>query len=140
MISWVLGYNFIYNRDTSSIDDTVYVSGEEQYTQGDDPEDLIPETEPKIEPEEIQLVQVSELYDIPVGLSVWSSWDGVRLLQEVLELLWYQVEVQDQVFDESMRLTLVEVLQSECAWPDTTQGVFGPQAKACIDGLEIPLN
>ena len=60
-------------------------------------------------------------------------------LQYVLQILGYFTAEASGNFDEETRLALVEALKTECDWPDSTQGIFGPQAKECIDNLEITL-
>ncbi len=97
--------------------------------------------EPNIISDEVEVVYetktVSEAYFLNPGLQLWSSGDQVKPLQEVLLNLWYFNEDIDGEFDEPTRLALVNALRDRCWWPESTRGIFGPQAKACIDTLEI---
>lgn len=80
---------------------------------------------------------VSQVYAIESGLSVWSEWGDVINLQQTLEQLSYYTGAIDWVFDEDTRLALRNTLMGECEWPESTRWIFGPQAKQCIDNLEI---
>jgi len=91
------------------------------------------------EQQEIQYetVLVWEEYDIEPGLALWSTGQSVELLQTVLWNLQYFLWEVNGEFAEDTQSALTDALQSECDWPDTTRGIFGPLAKECIDSLEI---
>ncbi|NDK09544.1 peptidoglycan-binding protein [Candidatus Gracilibacteria bacterium] len=82
---------------------------------------------------------VGENYSLTPGLSVGSSGDGVRDLQEVLARAGYYEGEINGTFDEVLRQSLIRALIETCDWPETTQGVFGPQSKECIDTMQIPV-
>ena len=86
---------------------------------------------------EYETVQVSEIYDIQPGLELWSIGQGVVELQTVLWNLQYFLWEVNGEFGEDTRTALTQALQVECAWPESTRGIFWPQAKECIDSLEI---
>jgi len=86
----------------------------------------------------VETVFVYELYTLSPGIQLWSITDGVTDLQEVLQVLeYYDWEVTGS-FDENTQNALINTLRTECEWPESTRGIFGPQAKECIDNLEIP--
>ena len=80
---------------------------------------------------------VSQVYAINPGLSVWSEDGSVTNLKQVLASLEYYDGEINNLFDESLRTSLRSALIGECDWPESTTGIFGPQAKECIDNLEI---
>ncbi len=84
-----------------------------------------------------EALAVSSLYNLTAGLWIWDSWDEVSQLQTVLKQLDYYTWESDWDFNEQTRLALVETLRGECDWPESTRGIFGPQAKQCIDSLLI---
>jgi hypothetical protein len=88
---------------------------------------------------EYEKVLVSSVYDIQDGLTLGSVWQSVSDLQTVLGNLQYFIWEVSGNFDEDTRLALVDTLKWECAWPESTSGIFGPQAKECIDSLEISI-
>jgi len=61
----------------------------------------------------------------------------VTNLKQVLASLEYYDGEINNLFDESLRTSLRSALIGECDWPESTTGIFGPQAKECIDNLEI---
>jgi len=107
--------------------------------------EIIEEDEVSLEPVEEEIITdssilVIELYDITPGIALWSSWDDVVELQEVLQVLNYYDGEISWNFDENTQSALVNTLRWECAWPESTRGIFGPLAKVCIDNLIIPIN
>lgn len=88
---------------------------------------------------EYESILVSSRYEIQPGLAVWSEGESVVFLQTVLWNLQYFLWDVDGEFNEETRIALVDALRSECDWPDTTRGIFWPQAKECIDNLEISI-
>jgi len=84
-----------------------------------------------------ETVLVGEQYNIETGIQLWSVGQSVELLQTVLWNLQYFLWEVNGEFGEDTRDALTVALQSECNWPETTRWIFGPQAKECIDSLEI---
>lgn len=80
---------------------------------------------------------VSNIYSIAPWLAQGSTGQNVRDLQIVLGNLQYFLWEVNGEYDEDTRAALTNALISECDWPETTRGIFGPQAKECIDNLEI---
>jgi len=87
-------------------------------------------------------VLISSQYDIADGLRVWSQWEEVEKLQDVLTSLSFYTGSLSGQFDETTRVWLRNALIASCDWPESTQWIFGPLAKECIDNLEIlvPIN
>lgn len=102
---------------------------------------------PWIISDEVQIVEeieyennfVFNVYDIEGWLSLWSTGESVSDLQRVLGNLQYFIGEVSGNFDEDTRLALVDTLRWECDWPESTSWIFGPQAKECIDNLEISI-
>lgn len=93
--------------------------------------------EEEIIPAPLETKKVKEVYDIVVGLTLGSQGTSVENLQSVLKKLsYYSAEISGS-FDETTKLALKQALIEKCAWPQSTQGIFGNQAKACIDELDI---
>jgi hypothetical protein len=88
---------------------------------------------------EYEQVLVSSNYDIETGLALGSLGQGVSDLQTVLGNLQYFIGEVSGNFNEDTRQALTDALISECEWPESTRGIFGPQAKECIDNLEISI-
>jgi hypothetical protein len=95
--------------------------------------DVIISDEAPIQEQEL----VSEIYAISAGLRVGSNGWNVTNLQDVLTELSYFTGALNGIFDENLRVSLRNTLISECDWPESTSGIFGPQAKDCIDNLKI---
>jgi hypothetical protein len=88
-------------------------------------------------PIEYENVLVSSRYNIEPGLELWSSGESVELLQRVLWNLQYFLWDVNWSFQEDTQLALIEALKNECNWPESTSWIFWPQAKECIDNLEM---
>ena len=81
--------------------------------------------------------QVAQEYTLEPGIQLWSFGENVQNLQTVLgKLQYYTWEISGE-FDEATRVALSNALKWECSWPESTRWIFGPQAKACIDNLNI---
>ena len=79
---------------------------------------------------------IGDIYDITPGLLVGSQGKDVSDLQKVLlSLEYYREDITGQ-YDENTRVALSSALIQECKW-ETAQWIFGPQAKECIENLEI---
>lgn len=115
-------------------------SQEQNISQNQNSEESGADEQPK--PEEVEIIYVqksiAELISIPAGLALWANWQDVLNLREALTLLGYlPVNSLSEAFDEELRLSLRDALIQECAWPESTQWIFGPQAKGCIDSLIV---
>lgn len=88
---------------------------------------------------EYEQVLVSDIYNIEAGISVWSLGQGVSDLQIILGNLQYFTWEVSWSFDDETKDALTDALITECDWPESTRGIFGPQAKECIDSLEITI-
>jgi len=145
LILWLGWYLVIKNNLVSQIGEWV-----EQFTQSNVPvnqgvilpsvvsnEAVISDNNENSQDIEYENILVSSRYEIQPGLALWSEGESVVFLQTVLWNLQYFLWDVDGEFSEDTRLALVDALRSECDWPDTTRGIFGPQAKECIDNLEI---
>lgn len=86
------------------------------------------------------IVTVADAYDLEVNMTLGSEGWSVSDLQVVLWNLQYFVWEVDGVFAEDTRAALTEALIGECDWPESTRWIFGPQAKDCIDNLEISIS
>ncbi len=76
-------------------------------------------------------------YELPVPLSPWDSWEDVTNLQTILQKLGYYNSAITGEFDEATRQALRATLMRECDWPESTQGILGPQALSCLNDLQI---
>lgn len=102
--------------------------------------EFIPQSQNRVIEEQEDILEkkfVSEIYSLSSPLSLWQRGESVRLLQEVLQKLGTYSQDISSVFDEYTRETLRTTLIEKCNWPQSTQGIFGPQAKTCLDSLEI---
>lgn len=86
-----------------------------------------------------EVVKVWEQYELSPGLVVGSSGKNVSNLQEALKKLWASVAISGN-YNEETRTWLRDILMQRCDWPESTKWTFGPQAKQCIDNLEITIS
>lgn len=87
--------------------------------------------------EVVEIQPLLEFYDIQAPLTLGDSGEEVVKLQSALALIGnYGQDITGQ-YDEYTRTTLRDVLIENCDWPESTQGIVGPQAKACLDSIEV---
>ncbi len=145
LILWLTGYLITKNNLIEQIEQWVELAAETQeetagiVLPGIVSWEPVPEVTEPIEQENIEYetVSVGSAYNIETGLTLGSQWQSVVQLQTVLWNLQYFLWEVNGDFGEDTQQALIDALQTECAWPDTTRGIFGPLAKECIDGLLI---
>ena len=100
-----------------------------------------PETSPEVvenNPETNQIRRVSDLYIFTETLQAGSTGNWVSNLKDILSVLGYYRWELSPDFDEETRIALRNTLIQECNWPESTKGILGPQARSCINTLELP--
>ncbi|MCD5380627.1 hypothetical protein LR004_01760, partial [Candidatus Gracilibacteria bacterium] len=45
----------------------------------------------------------------------------------------------DNFYDEQTKISLTNLLKTECDWPETTKGILGNRAMQCLYTLEIEI-
>lgn len=81
--------------------------------------------------------KISQLYVLSEWMSLGSNGWQVFSLQEALKHLWYFPYDISGYFWELTQDALRDALIEECNWPESTKGIFGPQAQQCINNLEL---
>ncbi len=135
---WVLGYNSFFSIPQASAP----ISSSEEESEQIIPDPVVVLDEEIIDdqvPEQQEMVPVSQEYTLISGLREWSVGSWVSDLQEVLSLAWYYQWDINGEFDEDVRIALRSALIESCDWPESTQWIFGPQSKECIDEMLIPI-
>ena len=102
-----------------------------------------PETTPEVTEDEpdtntTQIRRVSDIYIFTETLQAWNTGNGVSNLKDILSVLGYYRWELSPDFDEETRIALRNTLIAECNWPESTKWILGPQARSCINTIELP--
>jgi len=88
--------------------------------------------------DDTQIRRVSDIYIFTETLQAWNTWNGVSNLKDILSVLGYYRWELTPDFDEETRIALRNTLIAECNWPESTKWILWPQARSCINTIELP--
>lgn len=86
---------------------------------------------------DVKKITIGEAHTFASWLSTWDRNEDVQVLEWFMKQLGYFTWETDTTFDEETRLSLTDLLKTECGWPESTRWILWNQALQCVYSLEI---